>query len=78
LTCVNSMNVSELLHSFRFFIIHLHAEVYPEYGTLRKVSAFVIKGWFSMSKVERKELVTQMRIVKILFIGTNGPKFMTI
>jgi hypothetical protein len=31
-----------------------------------------------MSKVERKELVTQMRIVSILFTGTNGPKFMTI
>jgi hypothetical protein len=52
--------------------------VYPEYGTLRKVSAFVIEGWFSMSKVELKELVTQMRIVNILFTGTNGPKFMTI
>jgi len=31
-----------------------------------------------MSKVERKELVTQMRIVSILSTGTNGPKFMTI
>lgn len=39
---------------------------------------FVSKGWFSMSKVERKELVTQMRIVNILFTGTNGAKFMTI
>jgi len=27
-----------------------------------------------MSKVERKELVTQMRIVSILSTGTNGPK----
>jgi hypothetical protein len=30
-----------------------------------------------MSKVERKELVTQMWIVNILFSATNEPKVMT-
>jgi hypothetical protein len=44
---------------------------------LGRFQHFVSKGWFSMSKVERKELVTQMRIVNILFTCTNGPKFMT-
>jgi hypothetical protein len=39
---------------------------------LGRFQHFVTKGWNSMSKVERKELVTQMRIVNILFTGTNG------
>jgi hypothetical protein len=45
---------------------------------LGRIQYFVSKGWFSMSKVERKELVTQMKIVNILLIGTSGAKSMTL
>ena len=53
-------------------------EVYLEYGTPRRFQYFVTKGSFSMLKIERKELVTQMRVVKILFTRINGGKSMTI
>ena len=53
-------------------------EVYLEYGTPRRFQYFITKGSFSMLKIERKELVTQMRVVKILFTRINGGKSMTI